>query len=714
MEPTVDVLDLSQDVGKQVGERLRLVESALANANDAILITEAWPFDEPGPKVLYANLAFTKVSGYTAAEIVGKTPRILQGPKTDRRQLDKIRAALSKWESVKVELLNYAKDGREFWVELNIAPVADETGYYTHWVSVQRDITERKRVEESLREKNDTLQSFYNSAAVMMGVVGSVNDTIIHISDNEATAKFLGTTPDAMQGRTARALGLSAVWIQAWSAACRASILTGEPVHFDYQHHLGAGSHAWLEASVNYIGVDGSGHPRLSYVLVDVTRKRKADKELKAAHAELEERVRARTAELKLVNARLQHDAFHDRLTGLPNRALFVDRLGRAVERCKRRAEASCAVLFLDFDRFKVVNDSLGHGIGDKLLVAIGQRLTGSVREVDTVARFGGDEFTVLLEEFADGYETEVAERFLKELEQPFQVAGREIYISASIGIVLPGASYSHPEDILRDADTAMYGAKSRRGGGYQVFDQVMHDQALGRLELETDLRGVLAREELQVYYQPIVTARDRRLVGFEALMRWQHPRFGLVQPSSFIPTAEETGLIIDLDRWVLHRACQQFRSWRSLLPVDSALTLNVNFSGQQFMHPDLPEKLSAIMKGTGFDIDDFGTGYSSLAYLQRFPVDVVKIDRSFIANMTERSESAELVNTISLMARALGMQVVAEGVETQAQLELLSDLNCRYVQGYLFAKPLNAEEATAFVAGAFANRGAAKVLTGV
>lgn len=428
----------------------------------------------------------------------------------------------------------------------------------------------------------------------------------------------------------------------------------------------------------------------------------------------------------KRAQERLTHDASHDALTGLPNRAHFTKRLAQMIERAKDSSQPSFAVLFLDADRFKVINDSLGHMAGDQLLIGIARRLGKCVRPGDMVARLGGDEFTVLLDDVKDGTEaTLVAERIQKSLALPFDLSGREVYTSASVGIALD-IGYKQPEEILRDADTAMYRAKQLGKARYQIFDKEMHSAAMNVLEVETDLRRGVDREEFFVHYQPIMSLSNESLVGFEALVRWQHPERGLVYPDDFIRVAEETELIIPIGERVLFEACRQVREWQLRYPVFSELCVSVNLSCKQFKQPGLVKQVSEILQETGLQpqclnleitesilmdnveaavsmmkelralgvqlsIDDFGTGYSSLSYLHRFPMNTLKIDRSFVSQMHDNNENTEIVRTIVMLARNLGMEVIAEGLETEQQLFKLLLLGCDYGQGYFFCHPADA-----------------------
>ncbi|MCC7211305.1 MAG: EAL domain-containing protein [Candidatus Brocadia sp.] len=428
----------------------------------------------------------------------------------------------------------------------------------------------------------------------------------------------------------------------------------------------------------------------------------------------------------------LRYNAFHDSLTNLPNRNLFMERLERLLEHSKRDRNSAFSVLFLDLDRFKVVNDSLGHLSGDKLLILIAHKLRECLRRSDTVARFGGDEFAILLDNVDDHFNAKfVAERILETMKAPFVLDERKIVVSASIGIVIKGELYHRPEDILRDADTVMYRAKMLGKARYAIFNIEMHAHAMNFLQLETDLRHAVERSELVIYYQPIVSLATTEIIAMESLVRWQHPQRGLILPDEFIPLAEETREIDNVGYWVIQEACAQNKIWHDM--GFSNITVTVNISLLQFRHKELPEQIGAIIKNTGLPadafeleitestvmeskglvleifrelnkmkihlmMDDFGIGFSSINSLKHLPFSTLKIDRSLISDIDTNPDASAIVKSIIDMAHTLKIKVIAEGVETQGQLELLRSYNCDYAQGYLLYNPMRAEEVTSLL----------------
>jgi diguanylate cyclase (GGDEF)-like protein/PAS domain S-box-containing protein len=420
------------------------------------------------------------------------------------------------------------------------------------------------------------------------------------------------------------------------------------------------------------------------------------------------------------------YDAFHDPLTGLPNRALFMNRLQHVITASQRRyGTFNYAVFFLDMDRFKIINDGQGHTIGDQLLAVVGRKLADCIRPGDTIARLGGDEFALLLQNINDpAYTVTVAERIREKLAAPIDIKGHKIFTSISIGIALGSESYERPEQVLRDADIAMYEAKGGGNASYEIFDIKLHANIMDRLQLVADLRGAVDNKELTLYYQPIINLKTQQFTGFEALVRWNHPTRGLIYPMEFIPLAEEHGLIYQIGAWILHEACRELKLLQVRYPAQPPFSMSINISSRQFSQQDLVGMLSGFLTETGVDpstlileitesmimenvdaavetmmrlrnmgirihIDDFGTGHSSLSYLQLFPVSALKIDRSFINKLTSNGKNQEIITHIVSLAKSLNFDVIAEGVEMEHQLANVQDLHCGYGQGFLFARPM-------------------------
>ncbi|MHB8846348.1 MAG: EAL domain-containing protein [Nitrospirota bacterium] len=431
----------------------------------------------------------------------------------------------------------------------------------------------------------------------------------------------------------------------------------------------------------------------------------------------------------KTAEEQLLFDAFHDALTGLPNRALFLDRLEHVIASAKRRPSYIYGVLFMDLDRFKVINDSLGHSVGDKLLIEVGARLKAFLRPGDTVARLGGDEFAILLDDIADIADAEdITRRLEQALAAPYTIQGHEVVTGQSIGIALRSDRYEWPEQILRDADIAMYEAKSKGRARHEFFDTRMHAGIIDRLQLESDLRIAVEHQDgFVLHYQPIISLKDRRLIGFEALVRWSHRTRGMIYPLEFISLAEETGMIVPLSDWILREACSQISLWQKKYPMEKPLRMSVNVSSRLLLLPTFVDSVTQVLRENDLDpgtlaievtesmlmehtgealdsmarlqkagvhihIDDFGTGYSSLSYLHSFPVNALKIDRSFIERMSPNNENQEIVRTIIALAQSLKLDVIAEGVELDHQLSAITGMDCHYGQGYLFSKPLSAD----------------------
>jgi diguanylate cyclase (GGDEF)-like protein len=448
--------------------------------------------------------------------------------------------------------------------------------------------------------------------------------------------------------------------------------------------------------------------------------------QLEKANQELQNEI----VERKAVEQQLTHDSLHDAMTGLPNRVLFLDRLGQSIEYCKRRTEFACAVLFVDVDQFKVINDSLGHLIGDQLLISAGRRMRDCLRSSDTVARLGGDEFAILLEVTRNQSSIlKVAEKLHEALRLPFKLDGHELHVTASIGIVTNVAGYGQAQEVLRDADIAMYQAKAKGKARFEIFDINMRSHAFSRLQLEQEIRTALENRDFKLYYQPILAMKSNQLVSFEALIRWAHPTRGLLLPGEFLSIAEESGLILPIEKWVLHEACAQLKKWHERYPSLRNVSVNVNISNRLFSQPNFIESVMNTLRthdlqpealrleitenvlisnyvaanevftklrtlGVQLEIDDFGSGYSALGYLQHFPISAIKIDKSFVDEIGKSRKGIELIRAIVSMARELGMETIAEGIETGEQLSELQSVSCNFGQGFLLSKPLDQESA--------------------
>src|SRR5919109_3193925 len=662
------------------------------HAHDAILIV-----DLHEQAVLDANHHACRLYGYPRAELVGLAlEKLWRHPGSDRARLgEAAQGAGGAYQS-----LHARKDGSDIAVDVTAGPV-EYRGRSALWTSI-RDATEQMRVVDALRTSEERYRLLFDASPQAMWVFDA--ETLRFLAVNDAAVKRYGYSRDEFLGMTILDIRPPEDVPAVQERLLR--LMDGAESSPDIWRHRKA-SGELLDVEVTSHAIELSGRKARLVVSIDVTQRLRAEE-------------------------KLWHAAFYDALTGLPNRALFMERLGMALERSKGRGRGGFAVLFLDLDRFKVVNDSLGHRAGDQLLIQISRRLERTRRAGDTVARLGGDEFAVLVE----GVETaadasRVAERVQRELSMPFDIDGQEVFTSASIGIALGGGPNPvRPEDMLRDADTAMYRAKGMGIAKHAVFDVTMHDRAVAVLQLENDLRRAIERGELRVQYQPIVALGSGKIVGFEALARWQHRQRGTVAPSEFIPLAEETGVIGSLGRWVMQEACTQMRRLQAKHPRAPALTLSVNISGRQVLQPDLVEQIDDTLRATGLDarslrleitesvlvenaaaatrclmrlrqlglqlcIDDFGTGYSSLSYLHRLPIDLLKIDSSFVRTMGSDDKNRRIVETILLLGRNLGVEVIAEGVESNAQAQALHRLGCGLVQGHLFSEAVDVEEAT-------------------
>lgn len=566
---------------------------------------------------------------------------------------------------------------------------------------LQAEIAERQKVELALRESEARFRLLAENMSELV-CLHQPNGQYLYVSPSCTT--LLGFQPEELVGLHPDHL-IHPNDVERIRLEEHLFTLQGAPLSTTHRCRRKDGTYIWLETLAKPI-VDETGQVV----------------QFQTSSRDVTERVEAQE--------QLAHDALHDSLTNLPNRALFIEQIEFAVRQAKRRPDYQFAVLFIDLDQFKLVNDSLGHLIGDQLLIAIARLLESCLRPTDIVARLGGDEFTILLDDVQEITDaTRVAERIQEKFTAPITLAGHTVFTTASIGIVLGTHDYKGAADLLRDADTAMYRAKEAGRNRYQIFNKAMHLQAMQRLHLENDLRRALEHQEFMVYYQPIIALETQRLMGFEALVRWQHPEQGLVYPGEFISVAEDTGLILPIGKSVLQQACQQLKSWQQQFPSASQLTMSVNLSSQQLKQADFIQQLDEVLGITQLDgqylkleitesmlienleavarllyrikhrnirlsIDDFGTGYSSLSYLHRLPINTLKIDRSFVNQMTTEAESQGIVRAIVSLAHTLGMDVIAEGIETPEQFTQLQKLQCELGQGYFFFQPLDSLQA--------------------
>ena len=674
--------------------RARLLHRTLEVSRDLIAVLSL------DGTIRSVNPAAAEILGYEPEELVGRKYLELVASEVDPDGLAKMAEGPL---HDRVEQLVRHRDGSEVYLEVDITLVPAEGVAYC----VARDTSERRRIENALRasevRSREAAERYLSLFDRNPDAVFSQDLTGHFLSANQACADLVGYWQEELLDPSFDGAILSADPSQTAPYFGRA--VSGEALDFETRVRHREGH--FIDVHLTYVPIVVEGEVVGVFgVAKDISQRRRLERQL-------------------------SHQAFHDTLTGLPNRALFLDRLGHALAR-NSAEPGRCAVLFLDLDHFKLVNDSLGHHFGDRLLQDVAERLTAALSPSHTISRFGGDEFTVLLEDLpspdeADGY----AEALLSALERPFNLSGQEVFCTASIGIAVAHRATDGPDDLLRRADSAMYSAKERGRGRYATFDSGMHTRAVARLTLETQLRRAVERNEFELYYQPEVSLVDGRLVGVEALLRWHHPELGTLAPGAFLQEAAEVHLAEPIGAWVIEQACRQLMVW-SKSPSMPPISVNVNLSAPELVRPELVEHVAMSMArhdvaphrlileitesvlmddpeavleilvrlkelGVGLAIDDFGTGYSSLAYLQRFPVDVIKIDRAFIDGLDGDTGKQAIVSAVLGLARALNLVTVAEGVECSAQLARLAALGCELGQGYLFCRPGTAEQIGAF-----------------
>ncbi len=678
-------VDITQS--KKAELELRKLSRALEQSPASVVVTNTKGVIE------YVNPKFEAISGYTAEEVIGQNPRILKSgdkkPEEYKELWDTISAG-KEWRGV---FHNKRKDGSIYWEAASISGLRGDDGEITHYIAVKEDITARKRAEDQLR-MNATV---FDTASEGI-VVTDINNRVKTV--NPAFTRITGYEPEDIIGQDPKMLSSGRhdpdFYRQMWAQIESRGYWSGE---------------IWNRRK------DGNVYPEWISIVVIRDEKSGEVKEHVAVFSDISQR--------KQDEEQIRRQANFDALTGLPNRSLFFDRLNQAVI-AARREESLLALLFVDLDRFKAVNDTFGHVMGDELLQEVAERLSACVRDSDTVARLGGDEFVVLVHDLGEVNDAAlVADKIIEQMSTPFNVGDREVALGASIGITVYPEDTGDAEVMMRNADMAMYRAKEGGRNRYQFFTVGMQEQVRERLELEQDLRLALERDELLLYYQPIVDSQIGTMRSVEALVRWNHPKHGFVPPDTFIPLAEEAGLIIQIGSWVMREACRQLVRWRE---QGIEMNVSVNVSSRQRGKEFTPWTVSGILKeygvrpewltleitegllmddspeviswlngfremGISLSIDDFGTGYSSLSYLKRFPVNVIKIDRAFVQGLPDDSGDVSLVDAIIAMGKSLGLKVVAEGVETKEQYHFLRKRNCEYLQGFYFGKPMPAQE---------------------
>jgi diguanylate cyclase (GGDEF)-like protein/PAS domain S-box-containing protein len=686
-----------------------ILQSILNSMGDGVVVV-----DMDG-NLVHHNPAAKHILGNQFADLL---PRALAQAPTFRKS-DQLTVYQARELPLAQAIRGYEIDGMELfvaptqespgqWLSVTARPLHEPQCALMGAVGVVRDVSAAKRVELALRESEER----YALAA------SGANDGLWEWDLRNNQAHF-SPRWKAMLGYTEEEIGTAlAEWIErvhpddrerleARLVAHHRRLIT----HFEHEYRIlhKDGSYRWMLCRGLAVWNESGRAMRMAGSQTDVTDRRQFEQQL-------------------------VHDALHDHLTGLPNRALFIDRLGHALSRMRRNPAYHFAVLFLDLDRFKVINDGLGHAIGDQLLIAITRRLEECLRPGDTAARLGGDEFTILIDDVQDEQIVrEIADRAQQALSAPIYLAEQNVFTTASIGILLSSMDYESAADMIRDADTAMYRAKLAGKACAVLFDPTMHAQIISHIHLESELRWAVEREELRIHYQPIVALETGRIAGIEALVRWQHPQRGLLLPAEFLDVATESGLIIPISWWVLRHACRQLRTWQQQVPGAESLWVSVNLSAKQLAQTNVVTAIRDILDETGLEppslkleitehtlveygqittqvanqireigvqlcIDDFGTGYSSLSYLHQLPVDVLKIDRSFISQMGQDGDRNQIVSSILGLARTLGMKVVAEGTETRQQADELRRLACDFSQGWLFSKALDATDLEAMM----------------